>query len=664
MSETPSNIERLPLEHPLPDEIQEMTRDDTVCKFCGVSYLIHHEVKRLEKELEKVEAELQKYKGCEERERVLKIEVEKLKTSLSEKDMILHDREASIEHLKSNIKVKEDELWKAIQQAEAAQKQLESETAASNKLREWRKDMMQRLPLLKASLSDEKQALGSVKSEFKDYQNKMAAINKKITGVIQKVCKKEKQVVEGILSRATEAEKLSSSLQSQLTDAQQQMASNSTHGQMLQEAEDRIRQMTSRYAELEAREQELQDKLQKASTEVRSAKSEAIQFKEILRNKTQEVEDSQRQRAKHEQFLSNSINKLQEELRCRAEEAQDYQRELGELKEREAERKRRVDSNLNTKMEASARELRQLQEALDNARKDCSALRDEREAMVASHQHRIEQLKQSFAQRIQEADGWPEKLNESLSKEREKHAQEIASLEERLHKSFQVDLEIQKQRNDELILKYKQELSSAETKMKNNIQRERDSLKARLDSLERELFDSKKLSNDQEKGLREEIESLKRITAELRKHVAEGDSRNTGEFQAMRAELQEAEQDLASVQRDKLELQKKLDQNKEEVAFLQETVGRECEERLELTEALSKAREQLLVHQRGTSIANSTSTGRSSHSQLSLGGSSSPHQPTSPKGNPPSGLRRGSGGGGQSGGSKGARNSGSGGGGV
>lgn len=51
MSETPSNIERLPLEHPLPDEIQEMTRDDTVCKFCGVSYLIHHEVKRLEKEV-------------------------------------------------------------------------------------------------------------------------------------------------------------------------------------------------------------------------------------------------------------------------------------------------------------------------------------------------------------------------------------------------------------------------------------------------------------------------------------------------------------------------------------------------------------------------------------------------------------------------------------
>ena len=34
--------------YPLPSEILKMKRDETVCQFCGVSYLIHNEIKRLE----------------------------------------------------------------------------------------------------------------------------------------------------------------------------------------------------------------------------------------------------------------------------------------------------------------------------------------------------------------------------------------------------------------------------------------------------------------------------------------------------------------------------------------------------------------------------------------------------------------------------------------
>lgn len=34
--------------YPLPNEILNMDRDETVCQFCGVSYLIHNEIKRLE----------------------------------------------------------------------------------------------------------------------------------------------------------------------------------------------------------------------------------------------------------------------------------------------------------------------------------------------------------------------------------------------------------------------------------------------------------------------------------------------------------------------------------------------------------------------------------------------------------------------------------------
>jgi hypothetical protein len=50
-------------EHPLPAEIQKMQKDDTVCKFCGVSYLIHHEMKLLEDRVKAAEEELKFYKG-------------------------------------------------------------------------------------------------------------------------------------------------------------------------------------------------------------------------------------------------------------------------------------------------------------------------------------------------------------------------------------------------------------------------------------------------------------------------------------------------------------------------------------------------------------------------------------------------------------------------
>ena len=45
------SIARMELEHPLPEEIRKMARDETVCKFCGVSYLIHNEIKALEDKL-------------------------------------------------------------------------------------------------------------------------------------------------------------------------------------------------------------------------------------------------------------------------------------------------------------------------------------------------------------------------------------------------------------------------------------------------------------------------------------------------------------------------------------------------------------------------------------------------------------------------------------
>lgn len=48
MSDKNSAFQKHTPQFPLPDEILKMEKDETVCQFCGVSYLIHNEIKKLE----------------------------------------------------------------------------------------------------------------------------------------------------------------------------------------------------------------------------------------------------------------------------------------------------------------------------------------------------------------------------------------------------------------------------------------------------------------------------------------------------------------------------------------------------------------------------------------------------------------------------------------
>lgn len=75
-------FERYSPQHPLPEEIQNLPRDDTVCHYCGVSYLIHREIKMLEEKLQRMEEELEKCRDCEQRESELLIRVGDLQSSM------------------------------------------------------------------------------------------------------------------------------------------------------------------------------------------------------------------------------------------------------------------------------------------------------------------------------------------------------------------------------------------------------------------------------------------------------------------------------------------------------------------------------------------------------------------------------------------------------
>lgn len=64
-------FERYTPQYPLPSDITNMSRQDTVCQFCGVSYLIHNEIKALEMKCQKLESDLAYYAGMNSREATL-----------------------------------------------------------------------------------------------------------------------------------------------------------------------------------------------------------------------------------------------------------------------------------------------------------------------------------------------------------------------------------------------------------------------------------------------------------------------------------------------------------------------------------------------------------------------------------------------------------------
>ena len=74
-------------EKELPEEIQNLPLEETKCRFCGVSYLVHHEVAKLEEEVGKLRelvTKMEKEKealqclltAAKEREQQLESEVE------------------------------------------------------------------------------------------------------------------------------------------------------------------------------------------------------------------------------------------------------------------------------------------------------------------------------------------------------------------------------------------------------------------------------------------------------------------------------------------------------------------------------------------------------------------------------------------------------------
>ncbi|XP_071804963.1 uncharacterized protein [Asterias amurensis] len=619
--EEDSIIERLPLEHPLPEEIQKLDRDETVCQFCGVSYLIHREVKALEDQLKKVQEELKRYEGSEERERKLREDLERATKDRDAAQFTVQEKNSSMEQLMTEIKHKDIGLKEAAEAKQDLEDRVDQMTRVTEAHRKQQESLKGRLPTLQSSVQQQKSELQNIQSFVHQMGKALRESSDRLKVTVQTVCSQESEGTSRLKETLSTLQQEQLSWQNGKGDMEVSLRNAKAEVERLSQVEGLLKQKETQYGQLSSHVERLQAEVDTSNTQRRTLTAEAAQFKELLKSKCHEIEELEIQHRKREQITEQLSSKLQHELKQRGMELQvalsDYRKLEQQIKDKE-----RGEEEVQRQATLSLDEKEQIRGALMRAQEECNALKSERDLMISSHQNRIEQLRVSFKQKLIDAEKWPSKMDETLQNERTRHSQQLQELEEKMKEAFRIELDIEKQKHQELTERYKMEFQEKESKFKGEMRSLAMRNKSELSQVEKQMSSLKTQASAGEESLKREVQGLKSVIGDLENRLGKAGTENDDLVRNLRAELREAEQDLMATREETKAVEDKLTQSKEEILFLQETVRRECEERFELTETLSEAKEQLLVYQRHGSLGSTsrpTSATKSQKPETSLG---------------------------------------------
>ncbi|KAM4889215.1 protein LEKR1 isoform 5-T8 [Thomomys bottae] len=98
--------------HALPEEIQKMSPEEKVCKYCGVSYLILHEFKAMEERLKAMEKEVEFYQGSVDREKRLQEKLQSLHQDFAQYKIDSESKTKRIQDVSMQFKTQQSEFQK------------------------------------------------------------------------------------------------------------------------------------------------------------------------------------------------------------------------------------------------------------------------------------------------------------------------------------------------------------------------------------------------------------------------------------------------------------------------------------------------------------------------------------------------------------------------
>ncbi|XP_069928708.1 protein LEKR1 isoform X10 [Oryctolagus cuniculus] len=256
--------------------------------------------------------------------------------------------------------------------------------------------------------------------------------------------------------------------------------------------------------------------------------------------------------------------------------------------------KEKQEEDIKRRVNLAEKELEITKSILNQTKEEVVTLKNERNLMLISHQKNMEQLQETLRQKLLSDDNWREKIEAELAKERARHLVEFEEQALLFKEEAKLELDIEKEKHQEIIQKYKKEQEELQTKISDLIAGATRDLRLEVTNLEEKLHESHIRYATESESKAKEIENLKSLVAEFESRLKKEVDSNDSLSEDLRKEMQQKSDELEKVMLAQTQLMQQFNQSQEENTLLQETVRRECEERFELTEALSQAREQLL----------------------------------------------------------------------
>ncbi|XP_027268968.1 leucine-, glutamate- and lysine-rich protein 1 isoform X1 [Cricetulus griseus] len=579
--------------HALPEEIQKMSPEETVCKYCGVSYLILHEFKAMKEKLKAMEEEMKLYQGSLERERRLQ---EKLQSLSQELDKYKTDCESKNERIQDagmQLKKQQNEFQRVQQelghlQHELKVKQKQSKVF-SQRLSEYKYFWNKTLLLLTFT----KRELTSIKYEICDNFQNWTSLKGEVFLQIKSISDTALAEIDKLNKSLTVSQRNKICLEEEMKNLKLLSDTAILRSQQMEASKQHEVNLQARCYGLQKEALDLQCQVENLGLRLQKTVMELDNCKEMLMKKSNDADNCQRElrKLKFESVISESRhNRLLKEKEDSLISCQQLYKTLQE----ELTTKERQEEDIKRRINLAENELEMTKTLLHQTQEEILTLKNERELMLVAHQKSIEQMQETLRQKLLSDDSWREKIEAELTKERARHLIECQEQALLFKKEAKLELDIEKEKHQEIIRKYQQEQESLQMKIAELIASATKDLRLEVASLHEKLRESQARYTEESESKKKEIEDLKSVVAEFECRLKQETSHDDSVSEDLKKEMKQKSDELERVMLAQTQLQQQFSQSQEENTFLQETVRRECEERFELTEALSQAREQLL----------------------------------------------------------------------